>query len=474
MEPTDIDLTKDTKRRFGAPHVAVNPSDSNNIVVLASSDLGYTRDCVPAAPGSDCEIIAADGFILTQPRGFYKTPGFMDIGVYTTFDRGLTWKKADLDHVVPPDDPKVRARGEGPIAAMADGTFYVGFNAINWGEWESQPMSFFPNGGVGVMKSTDGGLTWSWTSYSFTPADWPYGGNDLSTGEFFVTSGLAGISNLGPRSNGKADSQGGTITDRWISSTKDGVTWTEPQPLGGTRNGTHVAGSHSHVAAANGIMATMFLSSDSSSCSFFVESAATPCVVFQTTTDAGKTWNRHRVPTPAGFAPGALSILLGADPTKKGHFSAVLLNETGRDIHIYNTPDSGETWNEPVVLAQGSKTHFAPWAGYSAQGKFGVMWRTYEDDPSNPTASAPYKPYSVWAAISSDGGATFSQPLKMSKNNSPSPPNDPNDSFTFVGDHGPSGIALDDDAGVYVVWADWTSGERSIHFSAVNAQAFQP
>jgi hypothetical protein len=62
----------------------------------------------------------------------------------------------------------------------------------------------------------------------------------------------------------------------------------------------------------------------------------------------------------------------------------------------------------------------------------------------------------------------------MSKNNSPAPPNDPNDSFTFVGDHGPSGIALDDDDGVYVVWADWTSGERSIHFSAVNAQAFKP
>ncbi|MET0390101.1 MAG: sialidase family protein, partial [Polyangiales bacterium] len=445
------------------------------IVVLASSDLGYTRECLPPEPGSDCEVISAGGSFLTQPRGFYKTPGFMDIGVYTTFDRGKTWKKSQLDHVVPPDDPKVRARGEGPLVAMADGTFYIGFNAINWGEWESQPATFFPNGGVGVIKSTDGGSTWNWTSYSHTPADWPYGGNDLSTGEFFVTSGLAGLSNLGPRSTGKADAPEGSITDRWISSTKDGVTWTDPQPLGGDDAGRHVPGSHSHVAAANGIMATMFLVSDSASCGFFTGEPSASCVVFQTTTDAGKTWKRHRVPTPAGFAPAALSVLLGADPTKTGYFSAILLNENGQDIRIYNTPDSGETWGDPVTLSEDSaKTHFAPWAGYSAKGKLGVMWRSYESDAANPLASPPYKPYSVWAAISLDGGATFSKPLKVSKNNSPAPPDDPNDSLSIVGDHGPSGIALDDDDGVYVVWADWSSGERSIHFSSVNAKAFTP
>lgn len=69
-------------------------------------------------------------------------------------------------------------------------------------------------------------------------------------------------------------------------------------------------------------------------------------------------------------------------------------------------------------------------------------------------------------------GLTFSKPLKISKANSPAPPNDPNDHFSFVGDHGPSGIALDDAGGVYVVWADWTPGERAIFFSAINSEAF--
>jgi hypothetical protein len=100
------------------------------------------------------------------------------------------------------------------------------------------------------------------------------------------------------------------------------------------------------------------------------------------------------------------------------------------------------------------------------------MWRTYEPDPANRGASPPIMPYSVWAAVSKDGGATFSKPLKISKANSPAPPADPEDAFSYVGDHGPSGMAMDGEGGVYVVWADWTPGERAIFFSAINAKAF--
>ncbi|HKP62520.1 MAG TPA: sialidase family protein [Polyangiales bacterium] len=474
-EPTHVDVTNDTKRRFGAPHVAVNPKDPNNIVVLASSNLGYTRTCVPAPVGSDCEMIPAGNPLLTQPRGFYKTPGFMDIGVYASFDRGKTFERVDVSKLVPPGHPEVNARGEGPIAALADGTFYVGFNAINWGQWESQPTTFFPNGGVGVIKSTDGGKTWNWVSYSHTPADWPYGGSDLVTGTFYVTSGLAGLSTLGPRSTGLADSPEGTIADRWISSTKDGTTWTDPQALGGENGASHVTAGHSSVAAAHGIMATMFVSSDSASCRFFLGSMAPAnCVVFQTSKDAGVTWARHRVPAPAGFRAAALSLLLGADPKKEGHFIAVLLSESGSDILAFQTADSGNTWSEPVKLTTDpTKTKFAPWVASSPGGEFGVMWRTYEPDPAKPRASAPYMPYSVWAVVTKDGGATFSRPLQISHANSPAPPDDPDDAFSFIGDHGPSGMALDDRGGAYVVWADWTSGERSISFSAVDVKAFE-
>lgn len=472
---TNLDVTHDKTRRFGAPHIAVNPKNPNNVVVLASSDLGYTRACVPAAKGSDCEMINVGIPFLDQPRGFYKTAGFMDIGVHTSFDRGKTFKKIDISALVPPGHPEVRARGEGPIAVTADGTFYIGFNAINWGQWDMQPITFFPNGGVGVIKSTDGGSTWSWASYSFTPADWPYGCSDLVTGELYVTSGLAGISTIGSKSNGMAGSPEGKIADRWIASTKDGITWTAPQPLGGENGANHVGANHSSAAAAHGILATLFVTGDQNACTFFLGAGTrSPCVVFQTSTDAGKSWSRHRVPTPTGFATSALSLLVAADPSKKGHFTAALLSESGNDLWVYDTPDSGSTWGKPVeVTGDTTKQHFSPWVAFSPSGEYGVMWRMYEGGSGGIFGSgAPHLPYSVWAVFSKDGGTTFSRPLKVSKANSPSPPNDSNDAFRIVGDHGPSGMALDGKGGAYVVWADWTTGERGISLAVINTKAF--
>jgi hypothetical protein len=61
LELTNVDVAQNIKRRFGAPHVAINRKDPNNIVVLASSNHGYTKDCVPAPAGSDCEMIPAGG-----------------------------------------------------------------------------------------------------------------------------------------------------------------------------------------------------------------------------------------------------------------------------------------------------------------------------------------------------------------------------------------------------------------------------
>lgn len=464
---TNVDVTRNTMRRFGAPHVAVNPKDPNNIIVLSSMNLGYTRACLPAKPGSDCEIVGLVG----QPRGFYEKPGFADIGVFVSFDRGKSFEYVDVHTLVPPGHPEINSKGEGPIAWMLDGSVYIGFNAINWGDLKAN--TFFPNGGVGVIKSTDGGKTWNWTGLSGTPADWPYGGADLTNGTFYVTSGLSGLSTIGPRSTGDASSREGMIADRWVSSTKDGTTWTEPRPLGGDNAGRHVTGGHSGAAGAFGTLAMMFVTSDAASCRFFLgANAPASCVVFQTSKDAGGTWSRHQVPTPSGFAADTLNVFVAADPKHENHFVAVLLN--GREFFVYRTADAGATWSEVVKVSEDSnKTHFSPWVAMSPGGLFGLMWRTYETEGAKAGARPPNMPWSVWSAISKDGGATFSKPLKVSKANSPAPPDDPNDAFSFVGDHGPSGMALDDAGGAYVVWADWSPGERAIFFSAINTAAFE-
>jgi hypothetical protein len=152
----------------------------------------------------------------------------------------------------------------------------------------------------------------------------------------------------------------------------------------------------------------------------------------------------------------------------------MLLNQAGTQFWVYQTHDSGSTWSAPTKVAEDTtKTHFAPWMAYSPKGELGLMWRTWEPDPANPGAKSPNMPYSVWAVISADGGEKFSQPLKVSKANSPAPPGG-NDQFGFIGDHGPCGMTMDDRGAAYIVWADWTPGERSIFFSAINWKAFKP
>lgn len=100
------------------------------------------------------------------------------------------------------------------------------------------------------------------------------------------------------------------------------------------------------------------------------------------------------------------------------------------------------------------------------------MWRTWEADPEDFGAVPPYLPYGVWAAVSRDGGITFSKPLQVSRTTSPAPPNDLKDAFRITGDHGPSGMAIDGYGGVHVVWADWTPGERAIFLSTVHIDTF--
>jgi hypothetical protein len=223
------------------------------------------------------------------------------------------------------------------------------------------------------------------------------------------------------------------------------------------------------------MMATLFVVADRSNCAFFVGSdAPANCVIFQTSADAGKTWQRSRVPTPADFKAAPQSLFVGADPFRRGHFTATLMNASGADFLVYQTPDAGKTWGEAVRISEGAnKTHFAPYVAFSPRGEFGLMWRTYEPDPRKPEAKPQQLPYSVWAVVSRDGGATFSQPLRVSKADSPAAPDDPNDAFRIIGDHGPSGMAIDGYGGVYVVWADWTPGERAIFSSSINIDSFK-
>jgi hypothetical protein len=187
-----------------------------------------------------------------------------------------------------------------------------------------------------------------------------------------------------------------------------------------------------------------------------------------------------------------------------------VLNHTSTQLLLYQTVDSGSTWSGPTVVTDGSANcpstgcKFKPWINYSAQGVLGLMWRsvgtgppaanavtanavtanavTADDDEDNGCGDfecpppgfpddnndgdPPSTPFTVWAAISYDGGATFSNPLEIST--APSPPQSASTN-DFADDD--SFISLDGQH-AYIAWADWRPGDRSGFFSDVKLQAF--
>jgi hypothetical protein len=464
VRAVEVNVTNDQKHRWGESQIAINPKDPKNIV-FATVGTGFTNDCQAHSPA--CEMVNADfgvGMPFAQAKGIFTVPDFNVVAAFVSFDHGKTWKRATIP-VIPADHPDITGAGDPSVTVTPDGTFYFSFDDNDWGT----PEHALPNAGMGVVKSTDGGLTWSLPVLTGTPVDGPKITADPNTGTIYAASSTL----LGPHSTGNANSPKGKINDRWLVSSTDGVHWTTPQPIGGFGMVT---------TAAHGLLATafktggqsMFAAANNELCG----SAPAPCVVFQTTKDSGATWSRHlmSIPNLGGSSPFE-QPLVAADPSKAGHF-AVAMPVDGKEFHVYQTHDAGNTWTAPVVVTDdATKRHYHGAMAYSRQGVLGLMWRTMQPVAGQPAPTSapaggpgggPAFPYNVWAVVSRDGGATFSEPLKVSGADSPAPPAG---QFANAGDDY-STIALDGDY-VYVGWADWRPVERQNFINALRLDEFK-
>jgi hypothetical protein len=233
------------------------------------------------------------------------------------------------------------------------------------------------------------------------------------------------------------------------------------QRLGGTDGTNQFSGATaSRISAANGVLSATFRSTSNAACAFFVGGSA-PCTVFETSTDDGATWSRHRVPVPSASTG---TVMLAADPTTPGHYTVAVLNSTSTRFLVYQTMDSGANWTGPTEVYDSGPAFVKqrPWMAYSPDGVLGMMWRANQTAGTN-------TPYLVWAATSDDGGATFYAPLQISTEISPAPDGG------YTAEDDTSFIALShQDA--FIGWADWrgapTNGDRAGFFSAVKLQAF--
>jgi hypothetical protein len=468
----EIDVTNDTTRRWGEPQIAINPKNPKNIVYTIVG-LAFTNYCLevreydPASPcasrklpnGGSRNIGLAD-----------NVPGFTMVSVWVSFDGGVTWKRsANVPGEIstfPRDHKAHKARtesGDPMLTAGPDGSFYLGWDAIHYSD---SPTTIVDYGGIAVSKSTDGGLTWGPTVLPGTRLDRPMMTADLSTGTIYEASSGA----LGPLSTGDISVPETGPNTRHLTTSKDGVNWSTPQPMGG---------SGTSMSAARGVLANVFTTTGENT--LFADannelcgSTLKPCVLFQTT-DTGAKWSRHVVPETQ-VAP-ASRPMVAADPAKPGHFTVALLTRTTGELHVYRTSDSGNTWSGPTIVSDdATKSHYQPSMAYGPKGDLVMMWKSRQAPAEIPAAAPPpgsglprmdvLAPYNVFAARSKDGGATFSHPLKLNSVESPAPDSrgSAGDDLTYVAVT--AGYA-------YLAYASWASSERAGFLSIVRLGAFR-
>jgi hypothetical protein len=449
-------------RGAGEPVIAINPKNPNEIIVGAMANQHYVEGA-PLGVGQER--------ISIQARVKYRnTPG-TSISTYAiSHDRGRTWTLFD--------DPfrdyfKMNGTADAFVGIGADGTLFIG--AMNFFpqnapplmlELEKEPDPGLLYGATDIASSTDGGRTWSLPAHVMgqatpaeeyapgvkphfrgkTPYDRPFLVTDQSSGTIYVPG------------NGS----GGDPVHRetFFRVSKDnGKTWgyiysydSPEYPQGG---------SASRPSAANGTLALAYSAqsvppnSGRSKC---------PCLVFETSRDEGKTFERSVVtdnlPVVRGFN-GMGSPAVAADPSHAGRFAVMTQMDGDRKMQVSFTEDYGKTWSEPKEsgIVPGT-TISKPDMAFSPNGDLALMWLAVNPDGT----------YTVWSSALRSGRSAFGKPIQISHSASPSRAMIKYRGNNWDGDD-LSSLAVDSDY-VHVVWADGRAGFLGAWYARVPLGAY--
>jgi hypothetical protein len=465
--------------RGGEPELAINPQNPQELVV------GHT--------------VVANNYMGGNPLGTVIG------GLQISADGGQTWTPDDslgnrisggLSFTDPPNpfllslgqpangftvDPK--SGGGDPIEASGpDGSIYAGGVVANAVRTTTPPAFLFvAQGAIVVARSTDGGQTFAPNSsvlsdqelqgmlsrgmspslggIGVNPFDRPWMVVDQSTGDVYVST--------------TAHPQ------RYVAVSHDhAATWgrieawdcdelTPPDANHDVTCGTYPETGGGNIAAANGVLAAGYIAGAA-------PGHTCPCVVFETSTDAGAHWTRH---VPFDNLPAGSNVFIAADTYHPGRFGVLLLpghlvsgglaglrasRNVPQEVQVVTTGDSGFSWSKPTVLGDEPVTHITnrPWIAYTSvqQGRNGptgvlaVLWRNAYP-PYNAASGLVPGTQNVFVSISRNNGNTFTVPVQL--NSAPSPPPDPNQ---FAEDD-VSWVAVTTQY-VFGAWGDWrpTSG----------------
>ncbi|MCZ0997438.1 sialidase family protein [Streptomyces mirabilis] len=196
-----------------------------------------------------------------------------------------------------------------------------------------------------------------------------------------------------------------------------------------------------------------------------------PCPIFETSRDDGITWDQHSAPFAATHT--------AADPSHPGHYAIMALD--GSSVEVSRTTDYGVTWSKPTLIGNDPGRYpFQPWIAYSPDGVLGLGYKYTVSDWSNGLwasetdgALSFNTTFDYWAAVSADGGVTFSPSVRISHAVSPADSaGDIRDDFSFV---------MLDNRYLYTGWGDLRTSPtdpspaaRSIYFGRIDLEPFQP
>lgn len=410
---------------------AVPPNSASEIQITANAHDSVMGEPEIAQDPANPAHLYQDWTTFSSPPGG-PVPGVRyPCGGAVSTDRGKTWQSAPVP---------MTSCADGITAYTSDGTVLAG-GIVTTSTTFSPPatppdppcppnerfvfgLCLLAHGYDAIMRSTDGGHTWSAevpimgstadTPYAFPfasgsghPADTfdrPWLAVDRSTGVIYAASHNIVDHEMFVTESTNGGQSFGTI--HAIDTTYPSVI----SPGNGLPSGT--------MAAANGELAVAYTAAS-------VPSHTCPCVVFETSSNGGGAFTPHVVPVSA--AASVPRPFLAADPATPGRFALTVLDSTGTENQVYTTSDNGDTWQGPTTVGEAPpNTRFKPWLTFGPSGLLALVWRTQNPDGS----------YDVWAAIGrvkGANGADFTSPLRVTSQSGTYPPSGgQGDDFSWV------------------------------------------
>jgi len=399
----------------GEPYIMVNPNNSQHLVVAWMG---------------------------------WKLNNIIVIKTRTSFDAGATWSTANfIPHTV-----SGYQSADPSLAFDNNGNLFLCFI-----DYKPSPAA----GGVYVVKSTDGGLTWGTPTEVINvnadgtqyPIDRPWMVIDNSNGTY---DGNIYVTTMNPNAFGPVNPP---YNPYFIRSTNNGVSFEPwkyldaanwlagnliPQPMptpSVASNGNFYAIYPSYVPTQN-LFAQFILASS---------------------TNGGTTFSYNAVATSSSGVNDTLAkkgYLLKTDPANAAHLAFFYVDDTYNELDIFmiESTNSGLNWTSPIkinddVIAN-NKMQDLVWAGFDTDGDLLVTWRDRRNAPDSTYTTSS----EIWTTVRKKDSTNFSPNFTLS---------DSSVSYNSIlasnGNDFMSCQMINDT--VYAVWGDTRNGYLNIWFS---------